>query len=91
MLFDLLDSGSNDSSFYAADTTFQHAPRTTRAQSGLAASVNPAISRPLSSAEETGPVQKKLRSTGRLPESIRGSKGQKPPDEPIKKACVQSI
>ncbi|KAJ7063147.1 hypothetical protein C8F01DRAFT_1219302 [Mycena amicta] len=68
-------------SFYPQDTTFQqvHPPGRSHPQ--------PNSSRPLSSADEAGPVAKKLRSAAPQAESSRSTKPLKlAADEPLKKA-----
>ncbi|KAJ3966938.1 hypothetical protein EV361DRAFT_933112 [Lentinula raphanica] len=53
---------SNDSPFRFADTTFQQTHRNTRSQPTLQGSTQQPVTRPLSSADEAGPIPKKLRS-----------------------------
>jgi anaphase-promoting complex subunit 3 len=79
---------TNDSSFYPPDNSFQHShSRPTRSQIALSGSTQQPTSRPLSSADETGPVPKKLRSTTRQPDAIKPSKPNKlTVDEPLRKA-----
>ncbi|KAE9384512.1 hypothetical protein BT96DRAFT_652027, partial [Gymnopus androsaceus JB14] len=70
---------SNDSPFRFADTTFQQAQRTNHSQ-------HQHTTRPLSSAEETGPMPKKLRSTAPQ-HTLKPSKPLKLSiDDPMKKA-----
>ncbi|KAF7295067.1 TPR-REGION domain-containing protein [Mycena indigotica] len=74
-----LGNESIEISFYPQDTTFQQVHPPGRQQS------NP--SRPLSSADEAGPVAKKLRSAAPQQESSRTNKPSKlSVDEPLKKA-----
>ncbi|KAJ7940806.1 hypothetical protein B0H13DRAFT_1940027 [Mycena leptocephala] len=75
-------TATSDISFYPPDMTFQqvHPP-------GRSGTTQPHTSRPLSSADEAGPVAKKLRSTAPQPEMARSSKPLKlTVDEPLKKA-----
>jgi anaphase-promoting complex subunit 3 len=79
---------SNDS-YYPADNTFHQAHRSTRSQPIISGPTQLPTSRPLSSADETGPATKKLRSTARQPE---GSKPSRPPksmmDDSMRKASL---
>jgi anaphase-promoting complex subunit 3 len=77
---------TNDSSFYPPDNSFQQSHlRPTRSQ--IAVSTQQPTSRPLSSADETGPMPKKLRSTARQPDAAKSSKPNKlAVDEPLRKA-----
>ncbi|KAJ7752015.1 hypothetical protein B0H16DRAFT_1419180 [Mycena metata] len=75
---------TSDISFYPPDLTFQQVHPPGRSTSGT---TQPHTSRPLSSADEAGPVAKKLRSTAPQPEMARSSKPLKlTVDEPVKKA-----
>ncbi|KAJ8456169.1 hypothetical protein ONZ45_g18799 [Pleurotus djamor] len=77
---------ANESSFYPGDTPFQPIHRATRSQPAMPTQQPPA-SRPLSSADETGPVAKKLRSTSRQPEvTARGLKSTKFAEDTLEKA-----
>lgn len=77
----MLISASNDSPFRFADTTFQQAHRTILSQPTVHH-----ITRPLSSAEETGPMPKKLRSTAPQ-HALKPAKSLKLSiDDPMKKA-----
>jgi len=80
---------TNDSSFYPPDISFQQShPRPTRSQ---ATTTQQHTSRPLSSADETGPVPKKLRSTARQPDAAKSSKPNKlAVDEPLRKPAISS-
>ncbi|KAJ7582835.1 hypothetical protein C8J56DRAFT_865104 [Mycena floridula] len=83
----------NDTSLFSADDTFQQTGhRSTRSQPTIISGPNhPHISRPLSSADETGPVTKKLRSAARQPDTLRSSKLSKlSGDDPLKKARARS-
>ncbi|KAJ3998208.1 hypothetical protein F5050DRAFT_1872567 [Lentinula boryana] len=77
---------SNDSPFRFADTTFQQAHRSSRSQPAVSGSTQPSVTRPLSSADEAGPMPKKLRSTA--PQvALKPSKPLKLSiDDPLKKA-----
>lgn len=78
---------TNDSSFYPPDNSFQQAHRTTRSQPSNTGQIPTHVSRPLSSADEAGPVAKKQRSTARQPEAIKTFKPSKlAVDNPLKKA-----
>lgn len=88
-LIDTPYSATNESSFYPVDTPFQPIHRITRSQPVIPTQ-QPPMSRPLSSADETGPVAKKLRSTSRQPEAaVRASKSSKLTDDTLKKARVR--
>ncbi|KAJ8699782.1 anaphase-promoting complex subunit cdc27 [Pleurotus ostreatus] len=81
---------TNESSFYPVDTPFQPIHRITRSQP-VVPTQQPPMSRPLSSADETGPVAKKLRSTSRQPEAaVRASKSSKLTDDTLKKPTTSS-
>ncbi|KAF7966200.1 hypothetical protein HWV62_39684, partial [Athelia sp. TMB] len=75
---------TTDSSFCPPDMSFLQPPRPTRAQAVASGSFQTATSRPLSSADEAGPVPKKLRPTLRQPSKIKSSKPTI--EEPPKKA-----
>lgn len=83
---------TNDSSFYPENSFHQinrpirPLPTTTHLQppSSPAPGV-PGIARPLSSADETGPVQKKLRHTGRADLTKKAGKSNEEPPPPPKK------
>lgn len=78
----------SDASLVPPDTTFQQAHRSTRSQSLMPGSNHPHFTRPLSSAEETGPVTKKLRSAVRQPDATKSSKPLKSAmEDPSKKVC----
>lgn len=64
--------------------SFLQPPRPTRTQAVASGSFQTAASRPLSSADEAGPVPKKLRPTLRQPSKIKSSKPTI--EEPPKKA-----
>ena len=66
--------------FYPPDNTFQQAHRTTRSQPSNTGAPQAHVSRPLSSADEAGPVAKKQRSTAAI------KPGKLMVDEPLKKA-----
>ncbi|KAJ6496520.1 hypothetical protein C8R47DRAFT_1114393 [Mycena vitilis] len=82
------DSMTNsDISFYPPDLAFQQVHPPARSQPLPPGTSQPHTSRPLSSADEAGPVAKKLRSTAPQPEMARSSKPLKlTVDEPPKKA-----
>jgi len=75
---------TNDSSFYLPDNSFQ-IHRTSRSQP-----TNPiptqTVSRPLSSADEAGPVTKRLRSTSQHPETLKTKASKSSLDDTLKKA-----
>ncbi|KAJ7285681.1 hypothetical protein C8J57DRAFT_1285528 [Mycena rebaudengoi] len=79
---------SSDMSGYPPDITFQQVhPPAGRSQPPVPGSSQLHTSRPLSSADEAGPVAKKLRSAAHQPEMARTSKPLKlAVDEPLKKA-----
>jgi hypothetical protein len=85
LLNPLLFSATNETSFYPLDNSYQ-VHRISRSQPITinAHSIQP-VSRPLSSADEGGPVPKKLRSTSRQPEPLK-PKPMKSLDDPLKKA-----
>ncbi|KAJ7098078.1 hypothetical protein B0H15DRAFT_823995 [Mycena belliarum] len=64
--------GPNDSSIYSPDINFQQVHPPARSQPPAIGSQH--MSRPLSSADEAGPVAKKLRSAAPQPEMARSSK-----------------
>ncbi|TEB36224.1 TPR-like protein [Coprinellus micaceus] len=75
--------GGNESSFIPDNSFQMH--RTIRSQPANVLQTN--IPRPLSSADEAGPVQKRLRSTaGRQIESSKAKSTTKTVDDPLKKA-----
>ncbi|KAJ7219122.1 hypothetical protein GGX14DRAFT_434695 [Mycena pura] len=81
---------TSDFSFYPQDTTFQQVHPPGRPQPTAAHQAH--LSRPLSSADEAGPVLKKLRSTAPQPEASRSSKPLKLTiDEPLKKARARPV
>ncbi|KAL0947081.1 hypothetical protein HGRIS_013222 [Hohenbuehelia grisea] len=81
---------TNESSFHF-DTSFRQFHRPTRSQPAMPSSAQPPMSRPLSSADEAGPVAKKMRSTSRHVEPSRTSKSTKlTTDEPVKKSSTSS-
>ncbi|KAJ3568883.1 hypothetical protein NP233_g5422 [Leucocoprinus birnbaumii] len=79
---------TNESSFYPLENSFHQPPppnlRATRSQ------VNPPLqahtSRPLSSADESGPVPKRLRSTSNQADAIKSKNSKLNADDPSKKA-----
>ena len=73
---------TNDSSVCPPDGSFLQPQRPNRPQASTSGTIHH-ISRPLSSADEAGPVAKKLRSTSRQP--IK-PKTTKPSEDPLKKA-----
>jgi anaphase-promoting complex subunit 3 len=78
---------TSETSFYPPDITFHQVHPPARSQSSAAGPSQLHTSRPLSSADEAGPVAKKLRSTAPQPEMARSSKPLKlTVDEPLKKA-----
>lgn len=82
---------TNDSSFYPPDNSFQQAHRTTRSQPSNTGQIPTHVSRPLSSADEAGPVAKKQRSTARQPEAIKTFKPSKlAVDNPLKKPTTST-
>ena len=76
----------NETSLYPPDNSYQ-VHRISRSQPITinAHSIQPA-SRPLSSADEGGPVPKKLRSTSRQPEALKSKPIKFSLDDPLKKA-----
>ena len=82
----LLFSAINETSLYPPDNSYQ-VHRISRSQPIIinAHSIQPA-SRPLSSADEGGPVPKKLRSTSRQPEALKPKPIKFSLDDPLKKA-----
>ncbi|KAF8212407.1 hypothetical protein K438DRAFT_1806461 [Mycena galopus ATCC 62051] len=80
-------TATSEISFYPPDMTFQHP--SARSQLLAAGPSQLHTSRPLSSADEAGPVAKKLRSTAPQPEMARSSKPLKlTVDEPLKKPPI---
>ncbi|KAF9069684.1 hypothetical protein BDP27DRAFT_1222171 [Rhodocollybia butyracea] len=81
---------SNDSPFRFADTTFQQAHRSSRSQPTVSGTTQQHVTRPLSSADEAGPMPKKLRSTA--PQHVlKPSKPLKLSiDDPLKKARTRT-
>ncbi|KIK59869.1 hypothetical protein GYMLUDRAFT_44345 [Collybiopsis luxurians FD-317 M1] len=80
---------SNESSFRFADTTFQQAHRISRSQTTVPGSTQH-VTRPLSSADEAGPMPKKLRSTAPQ-HALKPSKPLKLPiEDPLKKPLASS-
>ncbi|KDR81837.1 hypothetical protein GALMADRAFT_240086 [Galerina marginata CBS 339.88] len=75
---------SNDSSFYPPDNSFQ-VHRTSRSQPTNTNLIQ-TVSRPLSSADEAGPVTKRLRSTTQQPEAVKSKTSKSSLDDPLKKA-----
>ncbi|KAF8810137.1 TPR-like protein [Phlegmacium glaucopus] len=75
---------TNESSFYPLDNSYQ-VHRISRSQPTNPHSIQP-VSRPLSSADEGGPVPKKLRSTSRQPEALKLKSVKSSLDDPLKKA-----
>lgn len=73
---------TNDSSFCPPESSFLQPHRPSR-QASTSGNVQPPTSRPLSSADEAGPVPKKMRSTVRQPVK---SKPMQFSEEPLKKA-----
>jgi anaphase-promoting complex subunit 3 len=88
---ELRDSlASSDSPFRFADTTFQQAHRSSRSQPAVSGSTQQHITRPLSSADEAGPLPKKLRSIAPQ-HSLKPSKPLKLPiEDPLKKPSATS-
>ena len=82
--FFFFSSTTTESSFYPPDNSYQ-VHRTSRSQPINAHSIQP-VSRPLSSADEGGPVPKKLRSTSRQPEALKLKLVKSSLDDPLKKA-----
>lgn len=84
-----LTSVTNESSFYPLENSFQQPqppnPRTTRSQQ-VHVPLQTHASRPLSSADEAGPVPKRLRSTSRQAEAIKSKSSKLNSDDPSKKA-----
>jgi anaphase-promoting complex subunit 3 len=74
---------TNDSSFCPPESSFLQPHRPSR-QPSTSGSVQPPTSRPLSSADEAGPVPKKMRSTVRQPAKSKPTKQSA--EEPLKKA-----
>ncbi|KIM49461.1 hypothetical protein M413DRAFT_438643 [Hebeloma cylindrosporum] len=75
---------ANDSLFYPPDNSFQ-IHRTSRSQPTNPIPIQ-TVSRPLSSADEAGPVTKKLRSTSQHPETLKTKASKSSLDDPLKKA-----
>ena len=82
----ILFSAINETSLYPPDNSYQ-VHRISRSQpiSINTHSIQP-VSRPLSSADESGPVPKKLRSTSRQPEVPKSKPIKSSLDDPLKKA-----
>ncbi|KIJ17444.1 hypothetical protein PAXINDRAFT_168102 [Paxillus involutus ATCC 200175] len=82
------DSLATNDSFFQAENSFLHPPAARHRTENAAAGPSQPPARPLSSADETGPVQKRLRSTTRQRSiEVAKSKPSKPlVDEPPKKA-----
>lgn len=76
---------ASDTSFNP-DNTFQQAHRTTRSQPSISGPSQTHFSRPLSSADETGPVPKKLRPAVRQVEALKSKPSKLITDDPLKKA-----
>ncbi|KAF9466329.1 hypothetical protein BDZ94DRAFT_1187704 [Collybia nuda] len=75
---------TNDSSFYPPDNSFHRPTRSQPINTGLPQTLIP---RPLSSADEGGPMPKRQRSTARQPEALKSIKPTKlVVDDPSKKA-----
>ncbi|KAK7054944.1 anaphase-promoting complex subunit cdc27 [Paramarasmius palmivorus] len=74
---------STDSPFQMADTTFHQIHRTSRSQPIIPTSNQQQITRPLSSADEAGPIPKKLRSAAVQPEPPKPIKTLKAAGEDI--------
>jgi anaphase-promoting complex subunit 3 len=87
MLMTPIFRATNDS-FFQAENSFLHPPAARHRTENAAAGPSQPPARPLSSADETGPVQKRLRSTTRQRSiEVAKSKPSKPlVDEPPKKA-----
>jgi anaphase-promoting complex subunit 3 len=83
-------SATNESSFYPLENSFQQPqppnPRVTRSQQPPNAPFQAHTSRPLSSADEAGPVPKRLRSTSHQAEVIKLKSNKLNSDDPSKKA-----
>lgn len=73
-----------DLSFCPPDMSFLQPPRPARTQAVASGSLQTATSRPLSSADEAGPVPKKLRPTVRQPSKFKSTKPtvEEPPKKP---------
>ncbi|KAK1232258.1 chaperonin-containing T-complex alpha subunit Cct1 [Marasmius sp. AFHP31] len=74
---------STDSPFQFVDTTFHQTHRNSRSQPVLPTSNQQHITRPLSSADESGPIPKKPRSAAVEPEPIKPLKTLKPAGEDL--------
>jgi anaphase-promoting complex subunit 3 len=74
---------TNDSSFCPPESSYLQPHRPSR-QASTSGNVQPPASRPLSSADEAGPVPKKMRSTVRQPAKPKPTKLSA--EEPLKKA-----
>jgi len=81
----LILSATNDSSFYPDNSFVTHRPVRSQPPPPPLPPANSGIPRPLSSADESGPVPKRLRATSRQPElKTKASKALF--DDPLKKA-----
>ncbi|KAF8892565.1 hypothetical protein BD779DRAFT_1509674 [Infundibulicybe gibba] len=81
------DSITPNDSFPPNEHSFQQTHRVGRLHPPIPTALQNNVSRPLSSADETGPVPKRLRSTTRQPEPPNPSKPTKQTaDDPLKKA-----
>ena len=78
-----IDRVTNESSFCPPESSFLRPHRPSR-QPSTSGNVQPPTSRPLSSADEAGPVPKKMRSTVRQPTKSMPTKQSS--EEPLKKA-----
>ena len=73
----------NDSTFCPPDSSFLQPHRPSR-QASTSGTIQPPTSRPLSSADEAGPVPKKMRATVRQP--VKSKPTKLSVEEPVKKA-----
>ncbi|KAH7924550.1 TPR-like protein [Leucogyrophana mollusca] len=83
------DSIATNDSFFPTENSFlQPPPRNPRGETTGAGPSQPPASRPLSSADETGPAHKRLRSTTRQQsiEAVKSKPTKLTVDEPLKKA-----
>ncbi|KAH7912129.1 hypothetical protein BJ138DRAFT_1179026 [Hygrophoropsis aurantiaca] len=83
------DSIATNDSFFPTENSFlQPPPRNIRSETTVAGPSQPPTSRPLSSADETGPAHKRLRSTTRQRsiEVVKAKPTKLTVDEPLKKA-----
>ncbi|PPR03934.1 hypothetical protein CVT26_001139 [Gymnopilus dilepis] len=76
---------TNDSPYFPPDNSFQ-VHRTSRTQAMTTTNAGQNVSRPLSSADEAGPVTKRLRSTTQQPETLKSKTSKTSLDDPLKKA-----